>query len=106
MTAAAADLPGTTTISERTVWRTAAHAAREVPGVGDHVQVDADISGDRTTLEVRIPVHYPQPVRQVTDACREHLVRRTEELTGLGVSAVDITVTEFLREHSPTGRVR
>ncbi|GGL46807.1 hypothetical protein [Nocardia jinanensis] len=106
MTAVAAELPGETTISERAVGRLAAAAAREVASVGGRPQVDATVSGDRIALEVRLPVRYPEPVGQITEACREHLIRRTEELTGLGVSHVDIVVSEMTRSAPATGRVR
>ncbi|WP_328394420.1 Asp23/Gls24 family envelope stress response protein [Nocardia sp. NBC_00416] len=106
MTAAAADLPGTTTVSARAVGRIAAAAAAEVAGVDTPVRVDATISGDRTALELRLPIRYPEPVGRVTDICREHLLRRTEELTGLGVARVDIVVTALTRRGVVTGRVR
>ncbi|WP_280399967.1 Asp23/Gls24 family envelope stress response protein [Nocardia carnea] len=106
MTAVSADLPGVTTVSGRAVRRIAARAAREVDGVAGAVEVAADISGDRTSLDIRLPVRYPEPVGRVTDACRAHLLRRTEELTGLGVTRVDIAVTELAAEVAPAGRVR
>lgn len=99
MTAAAAvELPGRTTVSQRAVRRIAAQAAREVAGIGRQVEADADIRGDRASLDVRVRIGYPQPVSTVTDACRAHLVRRTSELTGLVVAAVDIVVAELTTE--------
>lgn len=106
MTAVRTDLPGVTTVSNRAVRRIAAQAAREVPGVAGPAHVDADISGDRTALEIRLPVRYPEPVGRVTDLCRDHLLRRTQELTGLDVSRVDIVVTELAAAAAPAGRVR
>ncbi|MGW5383256.1 Asp23/Gls24 family envelope stress response protein [Nocardia sp. NPDC003963] len=106
MTATAAELPGETTVSERAIGRIAAEAAREVSGVGEHPRVNATVSGDRTALEVRLPVRYPEPVGRVTRDCRDHLIRRTEELTGLGVARVDIVVSEMTRSAPATGRVR
>ncbi|WP_245669511.1 Asp23/Gls24 family envelope stress response protein [Nocardia speluncae] len=106
MTAVGADLPGMTTVSGRAVRRIAARAAREVPGVAEPVRVDAEVSGDRTALDIRLPVRYPEPVGQVTDACRAHLLRRTEELTGLDVFRIDIVVTELAAGPAPAGRVR
>lgn len=106
MNTTTAELPGETTVSERAVRRIAAEAAREVAGVGGRAQVDATVSGDRTTLEVRLPVRYPEPVGRVTEDCRDHLIRRTEELTGLGVSRVDIVISQMCRPAAATGRVR
>ncbi|MFI1461212.1 Asp23/Gls24 family envelope stress response protein [Nocardia carnea] len=106
MTAVRTDLPGVTTVSSRAVRRIAAQAAREVPGVAEPVQADADISGDRAALDIRLPVRYPEPVGRVTDICRDHLLRRTRELTGLDISRVDIVVTELTAGAAPAGRVR
>ncbi|NUS91618.1 MAG: Asp23/Gls24 family envelope stress response protein [Nocardia sp.] len=106
MTTTAAELPGETIISERAIGRLAAEAAREVSGVGERPRASATISGDRTALAVRLPVRYPEPVGRVTEACRDHLIRRTEELTGLGVSRVDIVVDEMTRSTPANGRVR
>ena len=106
MTAVSTDLPGMTTVSDRAVRRIAARAAREVAGVAEPVRVDADVSGDRAALDIRLPVRYPEPVGRVTDACRAHLLRRTGELTGLDISRVDIVVTELSAGTAPAGRVR
>lgn len=106
MTAVSAVLPGVTTVSDRAVRRIAARAAREVAGVAEPVRVDADVSGDRAALDIRLPVRYPEPVGRVTDACRAHLLRRTGELTGLDISRVDIVVTELSAGAAPAGRVR
>ncbi|WP_227996021.1 Asp23/Gls24 family envelope stress response protein [Nocardia australiensis] len=84
---------GETTVARRAVRRIAAQAAREVAGVGADVQVDADVTGAHAALDVRLPVHYPSPIAGVSEACREHLVQRTAELTELAVSRVDIVVS-------------
>jgi uncharacterized alkaline shock family protein YloU len=96
--AAAAKLPGVTTVGRRAVGRIAAQAAREVAGVDPDVKVDAQVSGALTALDVRLPVRYPLPVARVSEACREHLVRRMAELTGLEVSRVDIVVSALNAE--------
>lgn len=106
MTAVRTELPGVTTISDRAVRRIAARAAREVAGVAGPVGVDADISGDRAALDIRLPVRYPEPVGRVTDDCRTHLLRRTGELTGLDISRVDIVVTELTAAAISAGRVQ
>ncbi|GAB2685641.1 Asp23/Gls24 family envelope stress response protein [Nocardia thraciensis] len=105
MTAAITELPGTTVVGERAVRRIAARAAREVPGVEPDVQVTARVAGDSAALRVRLPVEYPQPVARVTDACRDHLIRRTGELADLTVSRVDIEVSA-LAIGAVAGRVR
>ncbi|WP_054816448.1 hypothetical protein [Nocardia arizonensis] len=106
MTAAIEELPGRTTVSERAVRRIAARAAREVAGIEREVEANAEIRGDRTSLDIRVRIGYPHPVASVTDACRAHLVRRTTELTGLVVATVDISVAELTAEKVVGGRIR
>ncbi|MET8652010.1 Asp23/Gls24 family envelope stress response protein [Nocardia aurea] len=103
---AAAELPGRTTVSRRAVRRIAAEAAREVAGIAGDVDVDAEIRGDTTLLDVRLPIRYPLPITRVVEACREHLSRRTSELTGLTVAAVDIAVAELSTKDIAVRRIR
>ncbi|MCX4093581.1 Asp23/Gls24 family envelope stress response protein [Nocardia sp. alder85J] len=98
--------PGITTVAPRAVRRIVAQLAREVPGVGAAVRVAAEIVGDRTTLDVELPIRYPAPVNRVSEACREQLVRRTRELTGLAVTGIDIVVTELSADTTTARRVR
>ncbi|PRY37901.1 Asp23/Gls24 family envelope stress response protein [Umezawaea tangerina] len=100
---------GRTDVADRVVERLAARAVTEVAGVGgsahrvlgvavgdqEAVQVTARVTGDRAELDVRLSVVYPESVAATTSRVRAHLVARTEELTGLVVSKVDITVTEL-----------
>ncbi|WP_378739901.1 Asp23/Gls24 family envelope stress response protein [Nocardia brasiliensis] len=102
----AEEYPGATTFAPRAVRRIVAQAAREVAGVGAEVQVDAEVSADRTALDVRLPIRYPAPVGRVTEACRAHLVRRTRELTGLAVTKIDIVVAELTTDTETGRRVR
>ncbi|WP_227983615.1 Asp23/Gls24 family envelope stress response protein [Nocardia spumae] len=103
---AAAEYRGRTTVSERTVRRLAARAAREVDGVADGPEVSARVTGDSAVLRVRLPVAYPTPVGSVTDACRAHLMRRTHELSGLVVPRVDIEVAELVNPVAAARSVR
>lgn len=102
--AAAAELPGITTVAGRAVRRIAAQAAREVAGVGRDVDAEARVTGDRTALDLRIPVVYPAPVGRVADACRAHVLRRTTELTGLAVTGVDIVIGALVSESAVVER--
>lgn len=124
-TASPADVPvpsdlgterGHTTIAEHAVEHIATRliaesehmggTARRVFGVtlgaehhGRDAQVHARVHGETaTSLTVRCSIPYPTPVRQATDAVRTHLMRRVEELTGLTVQHVDITVTALTTE--------
>lgn len=91
-TPALAEDRGALTIADRTVQRIATQAVTEVDGA-DPAKVTAQVGADTVTLDVRLSIGYPLPVAKTTEAAREHLRRRTAELTGLAVSRVDITVT-------------
>ncbi|WP_410567566.1 Asp23/Gls24 family envelope stress response protein [Amycolatopsis sp. cmx-4-61] len=101
---------GTLTIAEQAVQRLAAHAARELDDVGGtagrflgvslgaedldrSARVTAHVTGSEVTLDIRLSITYPASVTRTTERAREHLERRVEELTGLVVTRVDITVT-------------
>ncbi|MCS7478519.1 Asp23/Gls24 family envelope stress response protein [Umezawaea endophytica] len=115
--------PGKLTISDRTVERIAATALGEVDGVGGSVtrmlgvavgrdgadqaaKVTASVSGGIASLVVRLSVTYPASVANTTEAARAHVVQRVEELTGIKVARVDITVTELSSVTSNTRRVQ
>ncbi|WP_410574786.1 Asp23/Gls24 family envelope stress response protein [Amycolatopsis sp. cmx-4-61] len=114
---------GALTIADSTVERIAAHAVAEVTGVGGaanrvlgitvggetpdrSAKVSATVTAGTAALAVRLSIGYPQSVRDTTEAAREHLARRVEELTGLAVERVDITVTALHTETSETRRVQ
>lgn len=115
--------PGALTIAGRTVERIAVQAVAEVDGVGgaaarmlgvavgaedltNPAKVTATIDGDSTALDVRLSVVYPASVGRTTENAREHLARRVEELTGLAVSRVDITITALHSGATETRRVQ
>ena len=100
-----AELRGVTVVDERAVRRIATRAAREVTDVVSGVDVSARIVGNTASLRVRLSIRYPAPVARTTDACRAHLIRRTEELSGLSVPRVDIEVSA-LPTGAEEGRVR
>ncbi|MEU6563470.1 Asp23/Gls24 family envelope stress response protein [Nocardia nova] len=97
---------GRTTVSERAVRRLAARAACEVDGVAASPEVSARVVGDTAVLRARVPIVYPMPVAAVTDACRDHLMRRTHELSGLVVPRVDIDVSELVNPVEAARSVR
>ncbi|MCR6482797.1 Asp23/Gls24 family envelope stress response protein [Amycolatopsis sp. OK19-0408] len=111
---------GELTVAERAVERLAAHAAQELGDVGGaaervlgvavggedagrSVKVDAHLDGDRVRLAARLSIAYPSSVTRTTEDARAHLRGRVEELTGLRVDRVDITVTAL---HGPVRPVR
>lgn len=114
---------GRTTLEERVVERIAAHAVAEVDGIGGSAprvlgvavgadeadraaRVTARMDGETTALEVRLSVTYPASVTATTERAREHVIRRTAELTGLRVTRVDIVVTGLHGPVADTRRVR
>lgn len=74
-------------------------SARRVLGVAvgpeEAVRVVARITSGRTELDVRLAVDYPRSVAATTSQARAHLVACVEELTGLIVTRVDITITSL-----------
>lgn len=48
--------------------------------------------GSTTAIELRLAVEWPRSVAQVADEARRHVRSRVEDLTGYGVSRVDIVV--------------
>lgn len=104
---------GWTTISPKVVQKIAQRAAEEVDGVGGvkksgltrlvpfsigdpSVQASADVAQhERASVDLSIAVRYPDPVAEVADRVRRRVVERVQELTGLAVTAVNITVPEL-----------
>ncbi|GAB3561861.1 hypothetical protein GCM10027445_01360 [Amycolatopsis endophytica] len=114
---------GLTTVAARAVERIAAEAVTEVDGVGGaagrvlgiatggedfdrSAKVTATVAHHRVTLTVRLSVVYPNPVAATTESARRHLRRRVEELTGMPVTSVDITVTALHSDTVTTRRVQ
>jgi uncharacterized alkaline shock family protein YloU len=116
---------GALTIADRTVERIAAQAVTEVDGVGGSTarllgvavavggqnldrsaKVFAKVTGDTATLSVRLSISYPRSVLRTSDAVRDHLTSRVQELTGLTVERVDITVTALHTDVTETRRVQ
>lgn len=52
----------------------------------------ADVASRQTAVSLTVSVHWPRPVRQVTDEVRRHVKTRVRELTGYDVADVDIVV--------------
>jgi uncharacterized alkaline shock family protein YloU len=102
---------GITTIAPSVAESVARRAATEVDGVsgvassglrrafgvgpGSRVSASADVAGARTSLALSIGVRYPAPVAAVAARVRQHVRARVQELTGLAVDSIDITVAEL-----------
>ena len=94
---------GRTQVSDRAVTKIACHAAEEVPEV---TRVErgrrafgggssATVRVDHVTVDLRVTVAYPAPLRTVADAVRQHVAARVHELTGLPVTRVDLTLADL-----------
>lgn len=55
--------------------------------------VDVDLSAVSADLALKVGIAYPGSIRGATQQVRDHVTRRVEELTGVDVRRVDITVT-------------
>lgn len=73
----------------------ACRAATEVEGTGGRVRADADLASGRASIRLELGVEYPRPVGTVAAEVRRRVTSRVNELTGLTVEAVDITVAEL-----------
>ncbi len=117
----AAEERGALTIADQVVEKIAATALGEVEHLGGaakrvlgvalgsddpdrSARVQARVDGSVVTLEVGCSVAYPAPVGAVTEQARSVLIERVEELTGLSVRQVDITVTSLTSTVSTSRR--
>ena len=104
---------GETSIAPRVVEKIATRAASEVDGVGGVVgaglgrllpwvtsegrpRAGADVDQESVSVDISVHVRYPEPLVQVTDRLRRHLIERLGALTGLTVTEVNITVDRLV----------
>jgi uncharacterized alkaline shock family protein YloU len=112
---------GTTTISNSVVSQIAGIAAQEVEkvqmgggataAVGGFLQsvtgnvagggggnfsrgVSVEVGEEEAAIDLTMAVEYGQSIPRVTDAVRRNVINRVENLTGLRVNEVNITVTD------------
>lgn len=96
---------GVTTVDSKVVKKIAARVVGEVDGVGTGAKAGAVIDGETATVDIRLSVSYPASVARTTEAAREHLIRRTAELTGFAVPRVNIVVEALNSSEKNTRRV-
>jgi len=122
---------GMISINDRAVEKMAARAAAEIPDAGAAAprvlgrsvtgaaalgargtsltalpKASADVDGSIVILDLSISVRWPASVPEVTSAVREHLRGRVNELTGLTVAEVSISVTDLVTRLPGPPRVR
>ena len=108
---------GNTTISDTVVSQVAGIAAQEVEGVQmgggtsravggvlDSVRggsdttrgVTVEVGEEETAIDLSLAVEYGRSIPQVSEAVRSNVIRRVENLVGLRVTEVNITVNDVL----------
>jgi uncharacterized alkaline shock family protein YloU len=106
---------GTTTISSSVVSQIAGIAAQEIEkvqmsggttaAVGGFLQsvtggtnfsqgVSVEVGQEEAAVDLTMVVEYGQSVPRITEAARRNVINRIENLTGLRVTEVNITVTD------------
>ena len=56
--------------------------------------VSVEVGEEETAVDVTMAVEYGQSIPRLTDAVRRNVINRVENLTGLRVNEVNITVTD------------
>jgi uncharacterized alkaline shock family protein YloU len=109
---------GNTTISNAVVSQVAGIAAQEVEGVqmgsgasravggvldsvrgggsGTTRGVTVEVGEEETAVDLSMAVEYGRPIPRLTEAVRTNVIRRVENLVGLRVTEVNITVNDVL----------
>ncbi len=109
---------GNTTISNAVVSQVAGIAAQEVEGVqmgggtsravggvldsvrggasGTTRGVTVEVGEEETAIDLSMAVEYGRSIPQVSEAVRSNVIRRVENLVGLQVTEVNITVNDVL----------
>jgi uncharacterized alkaline shock family protein YloU len=62
--------------------------------------LSVDVGEQQTSADVTINVEYGRPIPQVTQAVRERIIRRVENLTGLEVTEVNVQVNDLILPES------
>lgn len=113
---AEASVRGDLLVADRVVQKIAGIAAGEVRGVvstGSGVDqllgrkyphADATIAGSRARIQIDIAVAWPYPLSQVSSQVRDHVTDRVNDLVGLTVDAVDVTVSKVVHASAPQPR--
>ena len=109
---------GTTTIQDGVVSKVAGIAAQEVegirmgsgttqtvgsimsavPGVGSQSEsrgVSVEVGEVETAVDLSMSVEYGRTIHQIAEAVRTNVIRRVENLVGLRVTEVNITVNDI-----------
>jgi len=72
---------------------------RPMSGVGGGSQtrgVSVEVGAEEAAADLSMAVEYGRPIPQTTEAVRNNVINRVENLTGLRVTEVNITVNDVL----------
>ena len=114
---------GRTEIADRVLERIAARAVTEVDQAGGAARrllgvplgrdtmraaprATAHVDGQIATVQLRMSVIYPAPIRAVARRVRDQIITRVGELTGLDVRQVDIEIARLIRPGTEPRRVQ
>jgi uncharacterized alkaline shock family protein YloU len=70
-----------------------------VPGVGGGSQsrgVSVEVGEVETAIDLRLRIEYGRAIPQIAETVRTNVIRRIENLVGLRVTEVNITVNDVL----------
>lgn len=110
---------GRTEIAGRVLERIAARTVTEIDQAGGAARrllgvplgrdtaprATAHVDGQLATVQLRMSVTYPAPIREVTRRVRDQIITRIDELTGLDVRQVDIEIARLIRPGQEPRRV-
>jgi uncharacterized alkaline shock family protein YloU len=116
------EIRGRTEIAGRVLERIAARAVTEVDQAGGAARrllgvplgrdtvhaaprATAHVDGQLATVQLRMSVTYPAPIREVTRRVRDQIITRVGEVTGLDVRQVDIEIARLIRPGQEPRRV-
>ncbi|MCA1847504.1 MAG: Asp23/Gls24 family envelope stress response protein [Actinobacteria bacterium] len=63
-------------------------------GAGRTRGISVQVGDQQAALDLTVNVLYGRPIHQVTEALRQNVINRVENLTGLQVTEVNITVND------------
>lgn len=81
-------LPGDTS-------RTVGEFVGGLSGGGGTRGVSVEVGEEQAAVDLTLNVIYGNPVHKVTDAVRKNVIKRVENLTGLEVTEVNVTVNDI-----------
>jgi uncharacterized alkaline shock family protein YloU len=67
---------------------------RVTGGTGRTRGISVDVGEEQAALDLTVNVFYGRPIHQVTETLRQNVIGRVENLTGLEVTEVNITVND------------